>query len=167
MDIGSKAGFYTHKSPKLHLFEVSGAGDGGRVIHPRSCTLKHSLVACAVACALLPACSAGRFLHTTLLPSPAPQWCNAQRPPLPKPRYSVRQVEGGRWGCKVVLPHPKRAEEDIVVFLPDAHAAADASEAEQRAAVAALERVAGTRNYHMLLPREYVGMWKDLGEVGF
>lgn len=55
--------------------------------------------------------------------------------------------------------------QDIVIFLPDQHAAEDAGEAEERGAVAALERVAGERQYDLLLPKTYVPLWKDLGVV--
>lgn len=42
---------------------------------------------------------------------------------------------------QVVLPHPKKQELDVVVFLDDSQAAPSQEEAEQRAAVAALHRV--------------------------
>ncbi len=41
---------------------------------------------------------------------------------------------------QAVLPDGKRSEDDIVVFLQPQHAAPDADEAEQRAALAALHR---------------------------
>lgn len=44
---------------------------------------------------------------------------------------------------QVVLPDGKNQERDVVVFLDEAHAAADDREARQRAAVAALQRVQG------------------------
>jgi hypothetical protein len=40
-----------------------------------------------------------------------------------------------------------------------------AAESEQRAALTALELVAGSCNYHMLLPKQYVQLWKELGQV--
>lgn len=66
--------------------------------------------------------------------------------------------------AQVVLPHPKRKEEDVVVFLDAKFAdGSTGNELEQRAAVAALQRVAGDRNYHMLLPKQYLGLWQSLG----
>ncbi|GFH25552.1 uncharacterized protein HaLaN_23535, partial [Haematococcus lacustris] len=65
----------------------------------------------------------------------------------------------------VVLPDPKKAEDDLVLFLDEAYAAAELWEAEQRAAVTALQRVAGDRGYDSLLPKQFVGMWRELGEV--
>ena len=63
--------------------------------------------------------------------------------------YGVAEPLG--WGvcpccCRclqVVLPDAKRSEDDIVVFLPDEHAAPDEDEARERGAVAALNRVQG------------------------
>ncbi|PRW33164.1 P-loop containing nucleoside triphosphate hydrolase isoform A [Chlorella sorokiniana] len=108
MDIGSKAGFYEAKSPKLLLHE----------------------------------------------------WCLREK--VPRPRYRPSATEGGLWKCKVVLPHPKKQELDVVVFLDDAQAAPSEEEAEQRAAVAALHRVQGDRALDRILPRPYVVQWKDL-----
>ncbi len=42
-----------------------------------------------------------------------------------------------------MLPDGKKDENDVVVFLDEAHAADDEEEARQRACVAALHRVAG------------------------
>lgn len=101
MDIGSKAGYYTSKSPKLQLLE----------------------------------------------------WC--QKDNKPNARYNARRAEGGDgWSCKVVLPDPKRNENDQVIFLPQELAAPDAWEAEQRAAVAALHFIAGNRQLEMVLPQQ-------------
>lgn len=65
---------------------------------------------------------------------------------------------------QVVLPDAKRSENDVVVFLDDSLAAPDAAEAEQRAAVAALHRVAGERQLHMLLPPQYRDVWQAMRE---
>jgi len=46
------------------------------------------------------------------------------------------------------------------------HASGISAEAEQRAALTALETVAGSCNYHMLLPKQYLQLWKELGQVG-
>lgn len=39
-------------------------------------------------------------------------------------------------------------------------------EAEQRTALTALEQVAGSCNYGMILPKQYVQLWQELGQVG-
>jgi hypothetical protein len=67
---------------------------------------------------------------------------------------------------QVVLPDPKKSEDDVVLFLDPSHAATEGPEAEQRACVMALEAVAGDRKYDSLLPKQYVPLWKDMGEVG-
>lgn len=65
----------------------------------------------------------------------------------------------------MVLPDPKRSEDDLVLFLDPAHSTAEGPEAEQRACVMALEAVAGERKYDSLLPKQYVPLWKEMGEV--
>jgi ATP-dependent RNA helicase DHX57 len=62
----------------------------------------------------------------------------------------------------VVLPDPKRSENDLVVFLDERFASPDAAEAEQRGAVAALHRVCGDRQLHLLLPPQYRPLWQDI-----
>jgi ATP-dependent RNA helicase DHX57 len=110
MDVGSAAGAYDVKSPKL-------------------------------------------LLHELLL-----------RDKQPRPRYKASLAPDGAWRCKVVLPHPKQpSDKDVVVFLDDAHAAPTEEEAAQRAAVAALHRVAGDRALDRLLPRPYLAQWQELG----
>ncbi len=64
----------------------------------------------------------------------------------------------------MVIPHPKNSDKDVVVFLDDAHAAPSQEEAAQRAAVAALSRVAGDRALERVLPRDYVPLWQHLGQ---
>lgn len=61
-----------------------------------------------------------------------------------------------------MIPHPKNSDKDVVVFLDDDHAAPSQEEAAQRAAVAALNRVAGERALERVLPREYVPLWQAL-----
>ncbi|GIL66003.1 hypothetical protein Vafri_19646 [Volvox africanus] len=78
--------------------------------------------------------------------------------------YHPRQLEDGRWTCKVVLPDEKRREDDIVVFLDEKYSADDEQQARERAAVAALHRVQGDRALERILPREFVSMWTELGE---
>ncbi|KAF5825712.1 hypothetical protein DUNSADRAFT_7462, partial [Dunaliella salina] len=113
MDVGSKAGYYTSKSPKLHLLE----------------------------------------------------W--TQRSGFERPKYKIndKQEEDGSVTCRVFINHPKRKEDGVMVVLDRKHAAPDPQEAEQRAALAALEQVAGSCNYHMLLPKQYLGLWKELGQA--
>ncbi len=48
------------------------------------------------------------------------------------------------------------------MFPDERHAAPDAAEAEQRAAVAALHRVAGDRQLQLLLPPQYREMWEEI-----
>lgn len=67
--------------------------------------------------------------HPSLPPTPHPT--RSTTPALP-PNHTIPQV---------VLPHPKKQELDVVVFLDDAQAAPNQEEAEQRVAVAALHRV--------------------------
>jgi ATP-dependent RNA helicase DHX57 len=83
----------------------------------------------------------------------------------PRARYKAAAGADGRWRCKVVLPHAKVAEKDVVIFLDGAHAAATEDEAAQRAAVAALHRLAGERALERVLPREYTAQWRALGEA--
>ena len=72
--------------------------------------------------------------------------------------------EKSTWRCKVVLPHPKKSEEDVVLFLDQEYACDSEDEAQQRAAVVALQRIAGNRSLERTLPPSYVEFWKDLGE---
>ncbi len=60
---------------------------------------------------------------------------------------------------QVVIPNPKRPEDDVVIFLDERFAAGDSWEAEQRGAVAALYRVAGDRQLERTLPVQWRGMW--------
>jgi hypothetical protein len=53
------------------------------------------------------------------------------------------QEKGSKWGCKVVIPHERKSELDIVVFLPDELLAPNESEAKELGSLAALHRVAG------------------------
>ena len=113
MDIGSKAGAYDYKSPKL-------------------------------------------LLHELLI-----------RNKQPKARYKSLPDSNSSdlWRCKVVLPHPKNSEKDTVIFLDSAHVARSENEAQQRAAVAALHRIAGDRSIDKLLPPPYLPFWKALAEA--
>ena len=88
-----------------------------------------------------------------------------QRDKLPKARYKgifddVREV----WRCKVVLPDAKRSENDIVLFLDAKDACISEQEAQQRAAVLALHRVAGNRALERTLPPSFIPLWKSLHE---
>ena len=58
--------------------------------------------------------------------------------------------------CKVVLPDAKKSENDVVVFLDQTSACECEQEAQQRAAVAALHRIAGNRSLERTLPPQYV-----------
>ncbi len=79
----------------------------------------------------------------------------------------------------MVLPHAKRQNEDLVVFVDAKWTAgaaarqlgagtgdaAGAEAAEQVAAVVALHHVAGDRQYHLLLPKPFLPLWQELGKV--
>lgn len=111
MDIGSKAGAYDFKSPKL-------------------------------------------ILHEMLLKEKSP-----------KARYKgIFDNDSSLWRCKVVLPHPKRSDNDVVLFLDSKYACESEQEAQQRAAVTALNKIAGNRSLERTLPPSYVDLWKELGE---
>lgn len=60
---------------------------------------------------------------------------------------------------QVVLPDQSNADKDIVVFLDEAQAAPTSEEAQERAAVAALARVAGHRNMQRVLPPPFQAAW--------
>lgn len=60
---------------------------------------------------------------------------------------------------QVVLPDQSNADKDIVVFLDEAQAAPTSEEAQERAAVAALARVAGHRNMQRVLPQAFQPAW--------
>lgn len=60
---------------------------------------------------------------------------------------------------QVVLPDQSNADKDIVVFLDEAQAAPTSEEAQERAAVAALARVAGHRNMQRILPQAFQPAW--------
>ena len=64
----------------------------------------------------------------------------------------------------MVLADPKDRNKDIVVFLGSEHQAEGTlpDEAEQRAAVTALHRVAGDRALHRVLPQAYRPLWQEL-----
>ena len=62
----------------------------------------------------------------------------------------------------MVLADPKDRNKDIVVFLASEHQADAPDEAEQRAAVTALHRVAGDRALHRVLPDAYRPLWQEL-----
>lgn len=66
----------------------------------------------------------------------------------------------------MVLPDPKLpgTDKDLVIWLPQGHAAAAEEEAEQRGAVAALHVVAGDRSLDYLLPKGYRPLWGALGQ---
>lgn len=60
---------------------------------------------------------------------------------------------------QVVLPDPSNAQKDTVVFLDKVQAAPTSEEAQERAAVAALARVAGHRNMQRVLPQAFQAAW--------
>lgn len=76
----------------------------------------------------------------------------------PKARYKASEQQATEEGqpiqyrCKVVLPHPKNSNDDVVLFLPASLLADSEDEAMQRAAVMGLHHVAGDRAMERLLP---------------
>jgi ATP-dependent RNA helicase DHX57 len=83
----------------------------------------------------------------------------------PKAKYkSIFDKETSLWRCKVVLPHAKRSDNDVVVFLDSKHACKSEQEAQQRAAVVALHKIAGNRSLERTLPPSYVDIWASLNE---
>jgi len=97
------------------------------------------------------------ILHEWLLKEKQPK---ARYKTLPGPTGSGGS--NGLWLSKVVLPHPKQQDKDIVVFLPETHAAESDDEAQQRGAVAALHRIAGDRALERTLPPQYAALWRAL-----
>eukprot|EP00884_Botryococcus_braunii_P007206 jgi/Botrbrau1/16487/Bobra.0142s0081.1 len=89
------------------------------------------------------------------------EWCTQQK--RARPRYVLQKLDGGVFGCKVVLPDPKDKEKDVVVFLPKEEGVSDETLAEQQGAVAALRRVQGDRALHRVLPLVFRGLWERLG----
>ena len=69
------------------------------------------------------------------------------------PRYTPRLTDGGLWTCKVVLPDRFKPDSDVVLFMEEG--ADDKEEAQQRAAVVALARVATHLPLQRLLSHEY------------
>jgi len=100
-------------------------------------------------------------LHVTT-PPPKNKACPASRtagvhaPVRPPVRCTGRRAQ-------VVLPDGKEGTRDIVAFLGSEHAAPSEEEAGQRGAVAALQRVAGERALHRVLPQRYRELWQALG----
>ncbi|CAL8471800.1 g11342 [Coccomyxa elongata] len=88
------------------------------------------------------------------------EWCQQQKRPMPRYRSTTAEVEAAA-KCKVVLADPKDRNKDIVVFLAAEHQADTPEEAEQRAAVTALHRVAGDRALHRVLPEAYLPLWQE------
>lgn len=88
-----------------------------------------------------------------------------ERPPcgLRAPSKNAAAAHLRRAGAQVVLPDGKDAARDVVVFLDAMHAGASEEEAAQRGAVAALQRVAGERSLHRVLPHAYRDLWQALG----
>ena len=135
MDVGSKAGFYEAKSPKLLLHEWCLREKAPRPRY-RPSEAEGGLWKCKV--------GAGSLWQGT---SSGGRGCSS-RTRAWGPRFSPFPIQLllptlALASCcvQVVLPHPKLQEKDVVVFLDDSQAATSQEEAEQRAAVAALHRV--------------------------
>jgi ATP-dependent RNA helicase DHX57 len=104
------------------------------------------------------------ILHEWLLKEKQPK---ARYKTLPGPSSSAGNNSNNTtmWLAKVVLPHPKQQDKDMVVFLPEAYAADTDDEAQQRGAVAALHRIAGDRALERTLPPQYAALWRALGDA--
>ncbi len=101
-----------------------------------------------------------RTLHLTT-PLPRTKRALQARPACTPPVRPPVRCAGRR--TQVVLPDGKEGTRDIVAFLGSEHAAPSEEEAGQRGAVAALQRVAGERSLHRVLPQRYRELWQALG----
>ena len=89
------------------------------------------------------------------------EWCLKEK--IPRPKYKPISGESeGSWRCRVVLPHPKRADKDTILFLKESVPSEE--DAMQRAAVVALHHLAGDRSLERVLPADYRDQWRTLAE---
>jgi hypothetical protein len=55
----------------------------------------------------------------------------------------VQSKDNSKFGCRVVFPHSKKSELDVLVYLPDEYLADTEDEAKQNGSLAALYKIAG------------------------
>ena len=142
MDVGSRGGYFTEKSPKMLLLEwcqsnsrgkpryrakaVGGGGgeEGGGRETPSEAVGDD-------------ASDSSAFTAKVVIPAPA---------------SSSRS-------------QAKRDADTVVAFTPRGRSYASAADAEQAAAVSGLHAVAGDRALHRVLPRQFREQWDSLGEL--
>ncbi|KAH9331105.1 hypothetical protein KI387_003213, partial [Taxus chinensis] len=86
------------------------------------------------------------------------EWCQKNKKPVP--RFKHVEVEGG-FHCRVVLPDPKKSEEDVILWYNGKNAQTS-QEAQHCASVMALYHVMGDRRLDRILPYEYRQQWLEL-----
>lgn len=55
----------------------------------------------------------------------------------------LQNKDDGKFGCRVIFPHPKKAELDKFVYLPDELLADNEEDAKQYGSLAGLNHIAG------------------------
>lgn len=55
--------------------------------------------------------------------------------------------DNGKFGCRVIFPHPKKTDQDEFAYLPDELLADNEEDAKQRGSLAGLNHIAGA---HMI-----------------
>lgn len=55
----------------------------------------------------------------------------------------MQAKEEGQWGCKVVIPHESKKDQDVVFFLPTELLAPNEEEARELGCLAMLRHIAG------------------------
>ena len=108
------------------------------------------------------------FRATTKDPKTILQEYISKKKDVKKPRYVTKEepaAAGGQaggvtgWTCKVVLPDKYKPDKDVVIFCDEPCASKE--EAAQRAAVAALAKVASNLPLQRLLPAKYKQVFLD------
>ena len=108
------------------------------------------------------------FRATTKDPKTILQEYISKKKDVKKPRYVMKEepaAAGGQaggvtgWTCKVVLPDKYKPDKDVVIFCDEPCASKE--EAAQRAAVAALAKVASNLPLQRLLPAKYKQVFLD------
>lgn len=57
--------------------------------------------------------------------------------------WFLQTKAGGKFGCRIIFPHPKKAELDEFAYLPDELLADNEEDAKQRGSLAGLNHIAG------------------------
>eukprot|EP00892_Ulva_mutabilis_P005050 jgi/Ulvmu1/2917/UM148_0001.1 len=82
-----------------------------------------------------------------------------------KPKIKVLSKGNGNFGCRIIFPHPNKAELDEFVYLPDELLADNEEDAKERGSLAGLNHIAGHRALERVLPEDFLKMWARLGEL--